>query len=120
MNEVTVIRNWDKHYENSRSRRLDSLSWFPIPNDLDNEGYLELLDHRDGEAHYAVWIQLLAVASKAKPRGALVRKLGGAHDAKSLARLTRLKERTISNALPRLLELGWLERVSMDQVRPPN
>jgi len=103
------VRDWDELYENNRSRELGRTRWFPAPNDLSADGYTELVAHPDGAAHFGVWIALLMVASRAKPRGHLVREDSRPHDAKSLSRVTRLPESLVSSAIQRLLEVRLLE-----------
>jgi len=49
------------------------------------------------------------VASRAKPRGCLVREDGQPHTSESLGRVTRLPEQLIAAAIERLLEIGLLE-----------
>jgi hypothetical protein len=102
------VRNWDALYENSRSREIDHLKWFPVPNDLSADRYVELVAHEDGPAHLGVWIALLMVASRARPRGTLVRAGGLPHTTESLALVTRLPETVIKVAIERLLEIGLL------------
>ena len=103
------VRDWDRLYENNRSRELDRTSWFPAPNDLGADGYAEVVTHEEGAAHFGVWNALLMVASKAKPRGTLVRDDVRPHTAESLARVTRLAEQLIEAAIERLLKIGLLE-----------
>lgn len=107
-----VIRNWAKHFENNRTRELKRLDWVPIPNSMDGDGYTELVEHPNGAAHFGVWIALVEVASRCDPRGTLSR--DGATGVKphcfdSLARITRLPEKIIREAMPRLLSIGWVE-----------
>src|ERR1700693_1290175 len=89
------VRAWDQLYENNRSRELGTTTWFPIPNDLSAYGYVELVSHAEGPAHFGVWNALLMVASKAKPRGLLIREDGQPHTSESLARVTRLPQAVI-------------------------
>jgi hypothetical protein len=103
------VRNWDTLYENSRSREIEHLKWFPVPNDLSADSYVELVAHEDGSAHLGVWIALLMVASRASPRGTLVRAGGLPHNVESLALVTRLPEPVIKVAIERLLGIGLLE-----------
>lgn len=112
MAQCYVIRNWEKHFENNRTRELKRLDWVPIPNSMDGDGYTELVDHANGAAHFGVWIALVEVASRCDPRGTLSR--DGAtgvkpHDFGSLSRITRLPEDILRQAIPRLLSIGWLE-----------
>jgi len=103
------VRAWAQLYENNRSRELGKTSWFPIPNDLSAYSYVELVAHAHGAAHFGVWNALLMVASKAKPRGLLIREDGQPHTAESLARVTRLPRDVIEACIARLLEIGLLE-----------
>lgn len=103
------VRAWAQLYENNRSRELGKTSWFPIPNDLSAYSYVELVAHADGAAHFGVWNALLMVASKAKPRGLLIREDRQPHTAESLARVTRLPHDVIEARIVRLLEIGLLE-----------
>lgn len=103
------VRNWGELYENNRSRELARTNWFPVPNDLSAGGYVELVSHADGAAHLGVWIALLMVASRAKPRGLLVREDGRPHTPESLALVTRLSEPVVKAAIARLLQIGLLE-----------
>jgi hypothetical protein len=108
--EVLEIRDWGGLYENNRSRELARTEWYPAPNDLSSYGYVELVSHPDGAAHLGVWSALLMVASRAEPRGQLVREDGRGHTPESLSRVTRLPEDVIQAAIKRLLEIGLLQR----------
>ncbi len=103
------VRDWDQLYENNRSRELGRTAWFPAPNDLGADWYAELVSDENGAAHLGVWYALLMVASRATPRGVLVRGDGQAHTAESLARVTRLPGELINPAIERLLSIGLLE-----------
>jgi hypothetical protein len=106
------VRNWDKHYENNRSRVLKKLGWLPIPNRLDNDGYVELVTHPSGPAHFGVWVAILQTASRCNPRGTLVRDNLSHHTVESIARITRMPADLVGDAIARLLSIGWLEVVS--------
>src|SRR5258706_16039030 len=99
------IRNWDRTHENHRSRELKRLLWFSVSNDPSADAYVELVSHPDGAAHLGVWLGLLMVASRARPRGQLVRENGHPHTPDSLARVIRLPESLIEAAITRLLEI---------------
>lgn len=104
------INNWSEHFENNRTRDLNRMTFACIPNKQDGDGYTELIDHPNGTAHYGAWIALVLVASKQSKgvRGILRRDSGQPHDARTLARMTRIPESIIAEALPRLVEIGWL------------
>ena len=104
------VTDWDAHFENNRSRDIQDLTWVPFPNKHDGDGYTELIDHPDGPSHFAAWVLIVQVASRCRPRGTLLRSAGLPHDSQSLSRMTRMKPAIFDKALPRLVEIGWLER----------
>lgn len=104
------IVDWDKYFENNRTRELKKLTWVPIPNKQDGDGYTELMDHPDGVVHYGVWCAIVGVASKCDPRGTLVRDGARPHNEASLSRMTRIPAAVIRAAMTRLVEtIGWVE-----------
>jgi hypothetical protein len=109
------VRNWNKHYENNRSRCLQKLGWFPMPNRLDNDGYIELVMHPSGPAHLGAWVAILQTASRCRPRGVLIRDNLAPHTPESLSRITRLPPDVISDSMGRLVAIGWLEIVEISQ-----
>jgi len=92
------------------------MTWVPVPNTMDGDGYTQLVDHPDGAAHLGAWIALIQIASKCTPRGALFRGDRTGHTPETLARISRLPARVFEEVIPRLLEIGWLERVSVTAV----
>ncbi len=112
------VHDWDRPYENNRSRDLDRTSWVPMPNDLAEDTYVELVSHGDGAAHLGVWHAVLMVASRSRPRGVLMREDGREHTAESLSLLTRLAKPIVETAIERLLTIGLLEtRASKPRVK---
>lgn len=114
------VKDWDLHYENNRSRDLIKLDWVPFPNKHDGDGITELLDHPNGMAHLGAWVLLVQVASKcgkpagrcgegATPRGTLRRDNGKPHDARSIARMSGGDISVFEEAIPRFLDIEWLE-----------
>lgn len=105
------IRNWDGDYENNRTRELKKLEWVPVPNQLDGDGYTELVDHPEGAAHLGAWLAIVQIASKCETRGTLSRKGARPHNAASLARISRIPVHVFEDVIPRLMEIGWLEEL---------
>ena len=105
------VRNWAKHFEKNRTRELKRAQWIPVPNAMDNEGYLILVDHPDGAAHFGIWIACLEIASRCEPRGSLLKHMDEPYTPQSLGRISHLPVATWEAAIPRLLEIGWLEQV---------
>jgi uncharacterized phage protein (TIGR02220 family) len=122
---VYRVKNWEEHFENNRTSDMVSMKWVPFPNKHDGDGFTELLDHPQGMAHFGAWVLIVQVASKCgkpagrcgsgeTPRGTLRRENGKAHDAHSIARVTGGDLKVIQAAIPRLLDIGWLEVIPDD------
>lgn len=107
------IKDWNKHFENNRTRELEKMKWVPVPNKQDGDGYTSLIEHDNGPAHFGAWCAIVQVASKCEPRGTLLRASGKPHDAQSLSRITRFPAEILEEAIERLAssEVGWLEVV---------
>ncbi len=108
------VKNWPTKFENNRTRELKSLDWVPISNRMDTDEYVELLDHKEGPAHFAVWVACVMIASRCENpalRGVLVRDGGVPHTADTIARRCRIPAPTCGIAVERLLKMEWLERV---------
>lgn len=103
------IRDWNGNFETNKSRKLKTLNWLPIPIFLDSDEYTELIDHEQGPAHFGVWIALVQVAARCSPRGTLLRGSRQPHTPASLARITRIPQDLIAEALRRLTGIGWIE-----------
>jgi hypothetical protein len=103
------VHEWATNFENNRSRELKRLDWVPIPNRMDGDGYTELLDHPAGASHLGAWLALVQVASRCDPRGTLLRDGKRPHDFASLARISRIPLAIFEEAIPRFLQIGWLE-----------
>lgn len=114
---IYKIKDWNERFENNRSRAVVKTTWVPVPNKHDGEGYLALMDMKNGVRIYGCWILILQVASKCQPRGTLVRANGQPHDAGSISRIARVHVEEIEEALKVLSnpEIGWLI-VSNDEV----
>ncbi len=108
MSVLYVVTNWTDHFENNRTRELKNLAWVPMPNRHDGDGYTALLDHPKAASHYGAWCSIVQVASKCDPRGTLVRAGQKPHDSGSLSRITRIPKSVFDEAIPRLVEIGWL------------
>lgn len=66
---VYQVRDWDKHFENAKSRQLDRLSWVPVPNKQSGLGFSRIMAEPDGGSIYGVWHMLVgAVSQQCRPR----------------------------------------------------
>lgn len=114
---VMRIRGFSEEFETSESRKLKCLPWIALPTKQEGDGYTELMSgHDNGCAHFGAWTAMLQLAAKCSPRGTLVRNLGGKrlpHDAKSISRITRVPVDVLTEAIPRLIEMGWMENAEL-------
>jgi hypothetical protein len=113
------IKDWNDHYENNRTRILKKLDWVPIPNSMDGLGYIGLMDHPNAAAHFGAWIAMVEIASRCEPRGCLLRN-GKELDAKTLSVLSRISADVFREAIPRLVDIEWLESTDGAGIRHPS
>lgn len=118
--QVMRIANWSQSFETAENKKLLRLTWLALPTKQEGDGYTELMSaHENGCAHFGAWTAMLQLAAKCTPRGTLVRNLGGrlvAHDAASIGRITRVPVTVLDEAIPRLVEIGWLEAIEYEDV----
>jgi hypothetical protein len=112
------IRDWDKLFENNRSREIKHLEWVAFPNPMllaGGEAFAELMNHEDGAAHFGVWCACVFLASRSQVRGTLVRSsTAGTCEPMSQASIAltcRIPAAKVRDACGRLVELGWLDEV---------
>ena len=103
-----TIKDWDVHYENSRSRSVTSLSWVSIPNKHDGKGYNKVANSSKRCEIFSVMILAVQVASKMPKRGILA-DLDGDLTFEDMALKTRFPKKLFETWLPWLeLETGWI------------
>lgn len=83
------IRDWNRFFENNRSRELKQVNWIVVPNRHDGETFSAIMAHKNGAEIFAAWNLILQVASKCDPRGTLLRGGGKPHTPASLSLKTR-------------------------------
>lgn len=114
------VRNWEKHFENHKTRLLKTMTWIPVSTDLGSQGYAELVGgHPDGAAHFGFWIAILEMAARGTPRGHLSAGIRH-HDAASMALMSRMPVTMIETALERLVSIGWLETWHIEDTSSPD
>jgi len=70
--QALKIKDWDKVFENSESRKLKKLSWVLLPNKWDGLSFSRLKKHKNFVCVFAGWILMLEIASKMPHRGLLI------------------------------------------------
>lgn len=110
------IRDWDRHFENNKSRERDACSWCPVPNKQDGLGYGRLMRLKDGAALYGAFVAVVLVCSKQKrPRHGHLTDTGRAdgcpYDSIGLSIKTQVAPDTIQRMLDACSDasIGWIE-----------
>jgi len=106
--KVLFIPDWDRNFENNRSRSVERLGWVLIPNRRDGEAYASMMAEPDADRLFACWIWLIQVSSRCRERGLLLKDNGEPHTPVSLAAKTRARAEWFDRAIPFFLALGWL------------
>jgi hypothetical protein len=98
------IRDWDKHFEQDRSRQWKHIRWVPIPN-KQGSGYRTIMAQKNGLEIFACWIALVELGSTCQPRGDLYK-----YDLNTISLLTLISQKTLETAIKFLSQcLDWIE-----------
>lgn len=89
------------------------MSWVPVPNNHDSDGYTFIITKPNGLQIYGAWQMILQVASKCMRRGDLISESGKPYTPASIARKSRCDQKQLEESLPTIFEVGWLEEVVM-------
>lgn len=108
------VTNWNRLFENNRSRTVRDLTWVPVPNKHDGEKYTLVMHEKKAAELFAAWVLILQVASRCHPRGSLVRADGTPYDPQGLALRTRAPVAWFVSALPYFVKNGWLTAKDAD------
>lgn len=109
------IRDWDKHFENNRTRTMKQMAWVPVKNKHDGEGFKMIMEQKDGIIIYGCWHLILQVASKCHERGTLLREDGSPITSETIALKTGWRHpEQIQKAIEFLCssEVSWIERIT--------
>lgn len=103
------VRDWDKHFENAQSRKVEKLGWIPQPIKHDGLTYRRVIQIHGMEV-YGAWCLILQVAAKCPKRGVLSDSDGRPLTASDLSFKTGGSESAFQNALKILSgeRIGWL------------
>lgn len=118
--DLYAIADWPEHFEHPDHKRprAKRMHWVKLSNKLHGDGYVWLVSHKDGAAHFGVWIALVELASQCRPRGSFMQDFGVPHTLHSMSQKTRLSERLIEQALTRLAVLGWVTIQNKSSTNP--
>lgn len=120
------IKNWNKHYENDRSRDRDSLRWCPIPNKR-GLGRGRLLRMENGPAMYGCFVSIVLMCSEQeRPREGWLTENGLPDgpplDAEAIHLKTGMPTDLISKTLTTISDckIGWIEELTPDSPSTPH
>lgn len=104
------VKDWDALYERGE-KKIRKMEYVLVPNKHDGYGFRCLMAEPDGMALLGAWLLMLQIASKANPRGYLVRASGEPHTPVSIGKMTGGDAAVISRAMEVLAcdEVGWIE-----------
>jgi hypothetical protein len=111
-----VICNWDRDFENAKSRTIERTTFFCAPNHFDGKKIRQLSALENSEQLFGAFHLVCAVASKCWYRGVLLDN-DGPITARDLANKTGFRESVFADALPKLSspEIRLLERYEIVQ-----
>ncbi len=98
---ITIIE-WEKHFENSQSKRWETIRWVPIPN-KQGLGYKKIMQQKNGAEIFGCWIAIIECASRQKPRGIITMSI------EDLSLETMINTATLYESIKYLSDkLNWL------------
>ena len=56
---VYHVKDWQKHFENNRTREIKHPAWVLFPNKHHGAGFTTLICHPNGTSHYGAWCILV-------------------------------------------------------------
>lgn len=114
---VYAIKDWDRHYESSETRKLKSLPRVLVPVKHDGKGYRRIIRQANGPTIYGAWILILQLAAKCPVRGVLEDE-DGPLTAEDMELKTDCPARIFEEALAFLSrpEVGWVYQKSSGSV----
>jgi len=109
------IKNWNEHFENAHSRKVQKAAWLPLPNKMDGKGYRRIVAMKDSTEIFTAWIIILQVASKMPERGSMVDE-DGPITVEDLSIMSGFSEAIFKKAIPVLksAKIAWLEDDSIE------
>lgn len=106
---VYSIRDWDKHFEVSQSRKAGRHKWVAVPTKHDGKSFRRIMRREDAGDIFTAWMLLVQIAAKCEPRGVLADD-DGPLDAACFSDKTGFAVAKFDEALKVLSsqEIGWL------------
>ena len=115
------VYDWNRCFENSRTRQVDALTWVRLPVKSDSDGYVRFIEMDDplkSLAMFGAWTALVKVAARCKPRGVLVRDGTIPLTASDLARRSNMGHDfapLFKEMMERAKGVGWLISLTKEE-----
>ncbi len=116
MTEAYRVKDWDRHFENNKSRERDKCGFVCVPNKQDGMGLTRILSEKDGASIYGIWHLIVgALSRQSRPRTGWLtddgHQTGTAWAPQDMALRWRRKTDEIQRALDVLCSpaVGWVE-----------
>lgn len=115
-----AIKDWDKYFEKSDTRKCGAMRWIALPNKHDGKSYRRIMRQDDAAELFTAWILLLQVSSKMPVRGVLSDE-DGALTAEDLSDKTGFPKIKFEKALDYLSsrEIAWLVEIQTENANLP-
>jgi hypothetical protein len=106
---VYSIRDWNRHFEVSQSRKAGRHKWVAVPTKHDGKSFRRIMRRPDAGDIFTAWMLLVQIAAKCEPRGVLADD-DGPLDAECFSDKTGFSVSKFDEALKVLSsqEIGWL------------
>lgn len=122
---VYRVKDWDKHFENNKSRERDSCSYVCVPNKHDGFGLALVLTEQNGAAIYGIFCLILGLCSRQRlPRSGWLTddgtESGRPFTPSDLSILFRRPPSEIENAINTIVsKVGWIEACERTSIKVP-
>lgn len=121
MAAIYQIRDWDRHFENNKSRLIGRCSWVSLPNKQHGMGYSRVVSEPDGAAIYGVFVMMVCACSQQEsPRSGWLTddgtRSGAPWGPADLALKFRRPKSEIERAIEVLTDrkIGWLTAIQKE------
>lgn len=126
MNPLYQIADWDRNFENNKSREREKCSFVCVPNKHDGLGFTRIIAEKDGASIYGIWVMILQVCSRQnRPRQGFLTQNGAQDGHRMGTECLALRLRRTSQELERALSVlssegvGWIKEINPAETIEP-
>ena len=111
---VLRIKDYERVFSVSQSKRVKNPSWFPMTNRYDSAGVLDLLEESNGIETLGVWLLMLQLVSTLPHKGQFLNESNKPISLKRIAQRLRIPVKKMELAVENLLSVEWLEYQTLE------